>query len=60
MKLRLQILSALIILITSAYSQIPNGDLENWHIYSGFLGATAEIPDGWSTPDSIAAAIVIP
>jgi hypothetical protein len=33
--------------------------MENWHIYEGFLGATAEIPDGWSTPDSIAAAIGI-
>ncbi len=56
MKIRLLLAITLITLTTVSYSQVPNGGLENWTVYTSVAsGISCDVPDGWDVPDKIAA-----
>ncbi|MEZ5014866.1 MAG: T9SS type A sorting domain-containing protein [Chitinophagales bacterium] len=55
MKNRLLLACSLICISALAYSQLPNGGMESWSPYTSAAFVTVEIPDGWDTPDKIAA-----
>ena len=56
MKIRLLLATSLITLTTVSYSQVPNGDMEDWTVYTSVAsGISCDVPDGWDVPDKIAA-----
>ncbi len=56
MKIRLLLAITLITLTTVSYSQVPNGNLEAWTVYTSVAsGITCDVPTGWDVPDKIAA-----
>ena len=56
MKIRLLLAVTLITLTTVSYSQVPNGGLEDWTVYTSVAsGVTCDVPAGWDVPDKIAA-----
>ncbi|MFI5171015.1 MAG: T9SS type A sorting domain-containing protein [Chitinophagales bacterium] len=54
MKIRLLLSSTFICLISVAYSQLPNGGMEAWSVYTSVAtGLTCDVPDAWDIPDKI-------
>jgi hypothetical protein len=56
MKIRLLASFTFVTLLSTAYAQVPNGNLETWTVYTSLAsGVTADVPSGWDVPDKIAA-----
>lgn len=56
MKIRLLLTTTCISFFTLAYSQVPNGSLDSWSVYTSLAsGVSCDVPDGWDVPDKIAA-----
>lgn len=56
MKIRLLLSLTFVTLLSAAYGQVPNGNLEAWTVYTSLAsGVTADVPTGWDVPDKIAA-----
>ncbi len=55
MKIRLLSAITFTTLLTAAYGQVPNGNLEAWTTYTSAAFVDVDVPDGWDVPDKIAA-----